>query len=260
MLKRPSLFSHVLDRLGSEIVGGAYSGTGLLPREQDLCAAMGASRTVVREVIRVLSQKGMLRAQQKIGVRVLPQSSWNLMDINVLDWLWRAGLHEPYIRDFLEFRLAFEPMASYQAALRATPEAKADILSRYQDLLVVNAALEAGSDRTPAIETDLGFHTAIYQASGNHLAGYLGVLVTHMMRIQVDLTTDEPGEFARGLHLHGHVAEAIRDCRADDAFDYSSRLVRIPYENYMRRQFPGQALSFYPVLSRASQKVGLAAQ
>ena len=245
---KPSLFAHVLDRLGSQIIAGAYKTTGLLPREQDLCVAMGASRTVIREVVRVLAQKGMIVAQQKVGIRVLPSSSWNLMDFNVLDWIWRGGHHESYVRDFLEFRLALEPVASYQAALRASPEAKRDILSRYQDLLAVNEMLKKGGDRQLAIDTDIGFHTAVFAASGNHFARNLGALLTHIMRRQVDETTDEPGEFERGLHLHGAVAEAIAAGDAHSAFNSSHQLVRMPYDFYMRRAFTAEQASF-PVIN-----------
>jgi DNA-binding FadR family transcriptional regulator len=249
VIPKPSLFAHVLDRLGSQIVSGAYDKKGLLPREQDLCAAMGASRTVVREVIRVLGQKGMVLAQQKVGVRVLPSSSWNLMDFNVLDWIWRGGHHESYIRDFLEFRLALEPTASYQAALRASPEAKRDILSRYQDLLAANEMLKQGRERQLAIDTDIGFHTAVFAASGNHFARNLGALVTHIMRRQVDETTDEPGEFERGLYLHGEVAEAIAAGDAQSAFNSSYKLVRMPYDFYLRRKFGIEEAASFPIMS-----------
>jgi DNA-binding FadR family transcriptional regulator len=166
------------------------------------------------------------------------------MDFNVLDWIWRGGHHESYIRDFLEFRLALEPIASYQAALRASPEARRDILSRYQDLLAVNETLKQGHDRQLAIDTDIGFHTAVFAASGNHFARNLGALVTHIMRRQVDETTDEPGEFERGLYLHGAVAEAIAAGDAQTAFNSSYQLVRMPYDFYIRRAFGAEQASF----------------
>lgn len=248
VVSKPSLFTHVLDRLGSEIVAGVYDEARLLPREQLLCSDMGASRTVIREVVRVLAQKGMVQPQQKVGIRVLPSSSWNLMDFNVLDWIWRGGRHESYVRDFLEFRLALEPIASFQAALRASQEAREDILARYRHLLSVNELLKEGSDRRLAIDIDIGFHSAVFAASGNHFARYLGALVTHMMRRQVNETTEKSGEFERGLYLHGAVAEAIAQGDAQAAFNSSYQLVRMPYEFYMSKSFP-QEPSAIPIIS-----------
>lgn len=244
MIPKPSLFAHVLDRLGGEIVAGKYRATGMLPREQDLCTLMGASRTVIREVVRVLGQKGMVHAQQKVGVRVLPSDAWNLMDFNVLDWIWRGQPHESYVRDFLEYRLALEPVASYQAALRATPAARKELLDRYQDLLVANEVLKREGDRRQAIETDIRFHTAVFAASGNHFARNFGALVTHIMWRQVDETTDAPGEFERGLYLHGAVADAISVGDAQAAFNASHKLVRMPLDFYMRRAFPDDPGAF----------------
>lgn len=244
MKPKPSLFTHVLDRLGGEIVAGKYRATGMLPREQDLCVTMGASRTVIREVVRVLGQKGMVHAQQKVGIRVLPSSSWNLMDFNVLDWIWRGVPHESYVRDFLEYRLALEPVASYQAALRATPEARRELLDRYQDLLLANEILKREGDRQQAIEKDIRFHTAVFAASGNHFARNFGALVTHIMARQVDETTDAPGEFERGLYLHGEVAVAVSVGDAQAAFNASYKLVRMPYDFYLRRAFPDDPVAF----------------
>lgn len=243
MNRKPSLFAHVLDQLGAGIVSGAYDATGMLPHEHDLCPTLGASRTVIREAIRVLSQKGMLKPQQKVGVRVLPPASWNLMDIDVLDWIWQAGGHEKYVRDFLEFRLTFEPMASYQAALRAPVEARRNIVLLCDELIAANDRLQQGGSRAAAIDCDIAFHTAIFSASENHLAHYLGALVSHMLRLQINETTDPPQEFARGLHLHRKVADAIAAGNAEDAFHFSYDLVQMPYEAYMRRVFPGQPIS-----------------
>lgn len=238
MIRKPSLFSHVLDGLGGAIVAGTYAG-GLLPREQDLCVSFGASRTVIREVVRVLAQKGMVEAQQKVGVRILPSSAWNLLDIDVLDWIWRGERHPQYVRDFLEFRLAFEPMASYQAAIRAGVQEKQLILRLCDALVEANERLVRGGDREHAIDCDIAFHTAIYSASGNQLAHYLGALVNHMLRRQIAVTTEKPAfEFGRGLHLHVAVAKAIEAGAADEAFRHSVALVRMPYEAYMGRKFP----------------------
>jgi hypothetical protein len=77
-----------------------------------------------------------------------------------------------------------------------------------------------------------------------------------MMRRQIVETTDAPGEFALGLHLHGRVAESIEAGRADDAFNYSSELVRMPYEIYMRRVFATEPLSF-PILKLPTAQLGI---
>lgn len=231
---RPSLFSYVLDLLGRDIVQGKFlSNGGSLPREQDLCDYLGASRTVVREVTRVLAQKGMVRATPKIGIKVTPETEWNVMDIDVLKWIWQYGRRENFVRDFLEFRLIFEPMASFQAALRATAGQRQEILALYAQLIKSNDILVAGGDRAYSISCDIAFHSAIFKASGNRMLTYLGSMISEMMARQVQETTAAPGQFGLGLPLHEKVAQAISAGDAAGAHHYSQMLVRMPYEDYL---------------------------
>ncbi|TIV43970.1 MAG: FadR family transcriptional regulator, partial [Mesorhizobium sp.] len=64
----------------------SWAGTMLLPREDDLCAMLGVSRTSVREAVKVLSAKGLVEARRRAGVRVLPRDNWRLLDPVVLGW------------------------------------------------------------------------------------------------------------------------------------------------------------------------------
>ena len=52
------------------IVRGTYQPGSLLPREAALMAAFDASRTSLREAIKVLSAKGLVETRQKVGTRV----------------------------------------------------------------------------------------------------------------------------------------------------------------------------------------------
>jgi DNA-binding FadR family transcriptional regulator len=246
MTRRPSLFAHIVGKLGAQIVAGTFEPSGMLPPEPQLLAQLGASRSVVREALRVLSEKGMLDALPKVGIRTRPRSHWNLMDVDVLNWIWDYGRREDYVNDFLEFRLTFEPMASFQAALRASPEARDEIMNLCEALIRADAALRDGAAHEQAVEADLAFHGAIFRASGNHLMSHLGAMVIHMMRLQVLATTEEPGSFAWGLPLHRGVAEAIVSGDAGKAFSISQRLVWMPYDGYVKRVHTKPRLPYLP--------------
>jgi len=58
----------------------------VLPREEELCAMLGVSRTSVREAVKVLSAKGLVEARRRVGVRVLSRDDWRLLDPVVLSW------------------------------------------------------------------------------------------------------------------------------------------------------------------------------
>ena len=209
LARRPSLFSHTLNQLGRQIVSGRFGETGVIPPEPKLCEQLGASRGVVREVLRVLSQKGLISAQPKVGIRVEPERNWNVMDIDVLNWLWEFGPRTNYIREFLEFRLIFEPAAASAAARTATETDRAEILELYRILAAESDRIsDRGSDER-AQDADLQFHLAVFRASRNRLLVYIGTLIGHIMRQQIAMTTSTPGVFRDAVPLHKEMAEAI---------------------------------------------------
>jgi len=211
--RRPSVFSFTLDKLGRQIVSGHYSPDGVIPPEAKLCGQLGASRGVLREVLRVLNEKGLVTAQPKVGIRVQPESKWNVMDTDVLDWLWDCQPRTNYIREFLEFRLTIEPAAAYAAALNATDEERQEI----SDLCIQlhqegERIMDRASDES-AQDVDLKFHMAIFRASHNRMMIYVGNMIGHIMRQQIAVTTSVPGAFREGLPLHRIMVEAI--CERD---------------------------------------------
>jgi DNA-binding FadR family transcriptional regulator len=94
-----SLAYGLLASLGQSIVTGEFEKTGF-PTEAELCTKFGASRTVMREAVKMLSAKGLISSRQRQGTRVEPVENWNLLDPDVLRWL----MERPYSNKiFLEF-------------------------------------------------------------------------------------------------------------------------------------------------------------
>ena len=56
----------------------------MLPTEPALCEEFGFSRTVIREGLKLLEERGLVRVEQGRGTTVQPRSSWNLLDPVVL--------------------------------------------------------------------------------------------------------------------------------------------------------------------------------
>ena len=85
-----------------------------------LCDELGVSRTVVREAVKSLVAKGLLRTGPKVGTRVQPADDWNWFDPDVVAWQSKAGLTRDFLRDLQELRRVVEPAAVRLAAQRAT--------------------------------------------------------------------------------------------------------------------------------------------
>ena len=80
-----SLHVVVAQDIGARILRGEFAPGTLLPNEAEWCRVYKVSRTAVREAIKTLSGKGMILSRPKIGSRVEPRTSWNLLDRDVLD-------------------------------------------------------------------------------------------------------------------------------------------------------------------------------
>lgn len=79
------LFDQLVDLLGEAIVGGRYAPGERLHVDQ-LCDGYSVSRTVMREALRVLQDKGLVTAKPNVGTLVRPTDQWSLLDADVLRW------------------------------------------------------------------------------------------------------------------------------------------------------------------------------
>src|SRR5947207_14750698 len=125
-----SLHDRVVHKIGRKIVGGGLPPGALLPAQPEL----GASRTVLREAIKVLAAKGLVESRPKTGTRVRPREAWNLLDTDVLAWQ-QAGAGSPtLLRALTEVRRFIEPAAAELAALRADTRDQAELARALEEM------------------------------------------------------------------------------------------------------------------------------
>jgi DNA-binding FadR family transcriptional regulator len=151
--------------IGRAIVGGEFRAGSVLPTEEALAARTGVSRAALREAIKVLSGKGLVRTARRYGSQVCPRVEWNTLDPDVLAWhLAEPANWSAFLRDIVEARMLIEPRAASLAALRATPAEIDHIVALTARLPVANSATD--------IDTDVACHIAVLRASHNSfLAG-----------------------------------------------------------------------------------------
>ena len=153
----------VVDHLIELIVSGGIGPDHLLPVESALCEAYGVSRTVLREAIKSLEAKGLVRARQGIGTLVSDQDSWNLLDPDVLAAIVRHDEQYDALDQLILVRTALESSMAREAARRTGPTDLAEL----RDLM---AQLDAAVREPERLDdVDVCFHDRIMQASGNQL-------------------------------------------------------------------------------------------
>src|SRR5690348_453127 len=84
---RPPLYLHIAAELQDRIVRGVYPLSSLLPAEAELTQEFGTSRNTVREALRLLVERGLVRRRQGSGTMVTataPNVQY-VLSINKLD-------------------------------------------------------------------------------------------------------------------------------------------------------------------------------
>jgi DNA-binding FadR family transcriptional regulator len=190
--------------LGLAIVQGVYPvGTGL-PSEADLCIEYNVSRSSTREAVKMLSAKGLISSRPKQGIRVLPESSWNMFDTDVLKWILSSKPSLALLKEFTEVRVALEPKAAALASLSAS----------YQQLDVIEKALarmvDADRGLDDPLEADIAFHTAVLAASNNRFFLQLTEFISTALRVSIRYTNKIKGVPGADVQKHAEILNTIK--------------------------------------------------
>ena len=215
---------HIRDRLGEAIVAGLHPPGSALPPEPQLCAALGVSRTVVREAGKSLAAKGLVSIGPKVGTRVRPAAQWNWFDPEVVAWQTQAGLTSEFLHDVQELRRVVEPAAVRLAAARAT----SDDLAELEEALagMTRAVGDGGShDSGDYVGHDLRFHQTLLAASHNRMMVQMAKALAALLRTSFEVSTTQPGRAASSLPLHRAILDALHARDAERAERASITLI-----------------------------------
>jgi GntR family transcriptional repressor for pyruvate dehydrogenase complex len=144
----------IVARIETMIAAGDLRTGDRLPSERRLAEVFKVSRHSLREAIRALEQKGILKSQMGAGTYVLAREPRELVEPLARE----IGLGRDKLREIFEFRRLLEPQV---AALAARAASRSD-LGTLRDLLERQKA----SPSSAAAEDD-AFHLQIARACGN---------------------------------------------------------------------------------------------
>jgi DNA-binding FadR family transcriptional regulator len=189
---------------------------------------MEASRTALREAIKVLAAKGLVEAKPRIGTRVSPRESWNLLDPDVMAWQHESTPRQTFLRKLTEVRAVIEPHAAALAAERADATALAELESAFDAMSsALNTPIGGHSrqDVDAFVEADMRFHFAIVRASGNDLLEQMTRTVYSALPMSFQTTSRRPGSARRSLPKHRAILRAIRAGDPSQAYSAMRTLV-----------------------------------
>jgi GntR family transcriptional regulator, transcriptional repressor for pyruvate dehydrogenase complex len=200
-----------------------------MPTEKELAERLGASRSVVREAVKILSAIGRVRAHKGRGLYVadddgmLGSSRWG-------GFFLPTDLDHVYM--LFEFRRIQETAASRLAATHATPA----------ELRAIESAVETCRQGHVTGEValfdrgDEDFHLAVAVASHNQ---FLVASVREARRLQrqsstIGLRGTVGGHAAEAVEEHAAIHRAIRDGKPDEAAAAAAVHLDNTLEDYRR--------------------------
>lgn len=206
-----SLTQQIVQDLGVDIVTGQYSGEGGFPIESEICAKYDASRSIVREAIKVLNAKGLLIARPRRGTSVRPESEWNLLDPDVLYWMLSRRFSLTLLMHFTRARLAIEPAAAAEAARTATRSQ----LNHIEQMLARMA--EAAKGALDPLEADVDFHISILEASNNPFFCNMSSMIETALHFSIRFTNKQLEQRSASVKEHQIIVEAIQNHDSEKA-------------------------------------------
>jgi DNA-binding FadR family transcriptional regulator len=197
------LTREVVDRIAADIRQGRLSPGARLPTERAMIAAMGVSRTVVREAIAALRAQGLVTTRQGVGAFVADGA------LRPLFRLETEGLRSiAEVVHVMELRMGVEVEAAGLAAERA----------QSGQLAAIAAALE-GIDQAIerddlGVNEDFAFHRGIAEATGNpQFPRFLEFLGRYIIpRQSVRTAAPSQRSYLEAIQAeHRTIYEALRD-------------------------------------------------
>lgn len=200
------LHTSPLDILGRRITSGELPEGAVLTLD-GIGAEFGVSRTVAREVMRMLEGHGLVRSSRRVGIVVLGMSDWQVLSPRVIGWRLEGEGRVQQLRTLTELRHAVEPLAAAGAARNANPEARAELLAIAHRIHELGEAGEADHEEFRTL--DVRMHELLLRSSGNELFGALSDVVAAVISGRTVLGLMPSFPDPAGLAAHGAVARAV---------------------------------------------------
>lgn len=212
---------------------GPFAPGKQLPNEAELCAAVGVSRTPVREAVKILEAVGLLELRRGVGTFMRPNSVGALGQL----LMFQREVARTSPRQLYEARLMVERTAAQLLAQHRGQDDIDALKAANERLRALAVAGRATVDELA--DADIAFHVAIYDRCSNELIGSLGRFVTALFAPWIKKSLELSGGLraARNhdlligmieLQSPSGASEAAVDRVVEEGLDYWQETLRDP--------------------------------
>ena len=201
-IKRVPVVQQVVDKLKEYLFSGAVSVGDKLPVEKELCQQLGVGRGTIREAFRMLEATGYVELRPGKGAFAARTSEVELGDI--FHWFEE---HEVEMQDFLEVRMAIEPLAVRLAIQRCSDKEIAQLEQIHKKFI---AAVDK-QDVSGIVICDEKFHAGIVEFSKNKLLISISKQVEQHIKDFRSRTFYIPQNAANAIEPHQEILDAFKN-------------------------------------------------
>ena len=205
-MSRRGLVDEAIQGILDRVVDGEFPAASALPPEADLAALLEVSRPTMREAVRSLSDRGVLRVVHGRGTFVAPQEEWRDLP-TLIGVLARTTPSRDLGLQLIQVRRMLEVGAAGLAAEHRSD----DDVARMQALLdrYDSAASQEDVDEVAAL--DIAFHEAILAASGNPFLAAIMQPLAEALSASRRTTAAREDVRSRAQEHHRRIFQAISD-------------------------------------------------
>ena len=198
---KTKLHEQIVNQVQALIEKGRLKHGDQLPPERELASIFKVSRHTVREAIRILEQKKILRSRPGSGTFIILED-----ESSVVEFMVRAIFREKNtLSEIFQFRELLEPQIAGLAARNATQKN----ISVLEDILE-KQKLELGNT-IESKELDEKFHLALAKATGNSVLFQVVELFGHILLKSRHEDSQSPYRNKLSIEGHNKILDAIKD-------------------------------------------------
>lgn len=207
MAHRRSLADDLADEIVNDILAGTYPSHAPLPSETELAELAGVSRLTVREAIKALAAKSVVRVEQGRGTFVNPPERWSMLDPVLL--LARSSQGEDRLilpHKLIEARRVVEVAAAELAAERRSTLD----LQRMDAFLAEMRTAAAAHDTASFVAADIAFHQQILTAADNTFLTLMFDPLSQILQLTRHQTSSHAPVREHAIAHHQRIVDAVR--------------------------------------------------
>lgn len=207
MVSRPPLADGLADELVNDILAGRYPPDTPLPSETELAGQSGLSRLTVREAVKALAAKQVVRVEHGRGTFVNPTSSWSVLDpVLLIARSSQNGDRLALPRKLIEARRLVEVAVTELAATRRTEEHLSDL----QHALEQMRAAAAIDDVEAFVAADIAFHQHVLDAADNNFVTSMFEPLSRILQLTRHQTSSHQPVREHAIEHHQRILDALR--------------------------------------------------